>query len=133
MSIRLVVSGYSIQIRFCITFGETSLIKVIFMARNYSSPRYKNKSRPGRKYLDQEKRRKLITARIAPDAYKYLMERDMKIGLLIDQLVRKEMLVHRKTGSIENGIVEENKKDSYGKQKNGLCETLDFDASQFLT
>jgi len=62
------------------------------MARKYSTPRYKSKTRSGRKPIGKKHCRKLITARVAPETHKYLTKHDMKIGLLIDHLVRKEIL-----------------------------------------
>ena len=62
------------------------------MARKYSTPRYKSKTRPGRKPIGKKHCRKLITARVAPESHKYLTNHDMRTGLLIDHLVRKEFL-----------------------------------------
>src|SRR5438552_3757407 len=62
------------------------------MARKYSTPRYKSKTRTGRKPISKKHCIKLITARVAPESHKYLTNHDMRTGLLIDHLVRKEIL-----------------------------------------
>ncbi|MBL8152007.1 MAG: hypothetical protein JNN15_18965 [Blastocatellia bacterium] len=54
--------------------------------------RFMGKNRLGRKLLPEEKRRKLITARVAPETYRFFKEQEAKLGLYLDQLVRKEVI-----------------------------------------
>jgi hypothetical protein len=85
------------------------------MPHTYTDPRYRNKPHPGRKPLPVTKKRKLIAARIAPETYHYLQKENIKLGLLIDQLVRFKQLLKPEIA-----------------EKLG-CERLDFDTPQLLT
>ena len=99
-------------------------IMVNGMARKYSTPRYKSKTRPGRKPIGKKHCRKLITARVAPETHKYLTKHDMRTGLLIDHLIRKELLSllgKESVSSLVDGIREN---DGEWNSINGSRETF---------
>src|SRR6185369_1742356 len=76
----------------CMTNGETQVKMGTLMPRNYSTPRYRSKPRPGRKKLPAGKRRRLVSARVSPETYKFLKNHPDRLGLLIDEWVRLEQL-----------------------------------------
>ena len=81
--------------------------------RKYSSPRYKQPTRPGRKPLPKDKRRKLIAARVSPNTFQYFSSQNVRLGALLDQLVKKELRPPNENSSAND-------------------QSIDFDAPEFL-
>lgn len=85
------------------------------MTKKYAEPRYHKKRHPGRKRLAPDNRRQLIAARVAPETFKFLKNEDLKLGLLIDQLVRFKQILRPELIA------------KLGR------ETIDFDAPEILS
>jgi hypothetical protein len=120
------------QIIFVLHLVKHRAIMVNGMVRKYDSPRYKNKSRPGRKPLPDEERRKLITARVAPETFKYFAESEMKVGLIIDLMVKKEMLGLPSHQIPSNHVHHTLQIGGKKNLKTGLRETSNFDNESLL-